>query len=268
MYRSGLAVGYNGDVKVISLQSGSNGNCIYVESGEARLLLDAGISGKQAELRLAAHGRSVRDVTALLISHDHSDHAGRMGIFHRKFGLGVCVTDATLSAARAKMSIGEIGQVRSFRAGDVLTFADLTVRTIPTPHDGVDGVAFVLDDGRRRLGVLTDLGHPFPGLGELITDLDAVVLESNYDPDMLEWGPYPPFLKQRIRGPHGHLSNAESAELVRHWASPKLQWVCLAHLSQQNNEPELALAEHQRTVGRELPITVASRYEVGQVLEV
>jgi phosphoribosyl 1,2-cyclic phosphodiesterase len=255
-------------MKVITLQSGSNGNCIYVEAGGCRLLVDAGISGKQAELRLAEHGRSIRDVDAVLISHDHSDHAKCIGVFQRKFSLPVYVTAKTLGAAQSRQALGELGEVRPFVAGDRLALDGLSVQTIPTPHDGIDGVAFVLDDGRRRLGVLTDLGHPFAGLGEVIASLDAVLLESNYDPEMLAGGVYPEFLKRRIAGLGGHISNDESAELIKAWASPKLQWVCLAHLSEQNNDPDLALAAHRRTVGESLEMIVASRYRVGDVLEV
>jgi phosphoribosyl 1,2-cyclic phosphodiesterase len=255
-------------MKVISLQSGSNGNCIYVEAGQCRLLFDAGISAKQAELRLAGHGRSIRDVDAVLISHDHTDHARGIGVFQRKFGIPVYATGATLRAAQAHLALGDLGEIRPFRAGDKLKLAGLSVQTIPTPHDGADGVAFVLDDGRRRLGILTDLGHPFAGLGETIATLDAAVLESNYDPDMLDCGPYPEFLKRRIRGPRGHLSNDESAGLVKAWASRRFQWACLAHLSEQNNEPNLALGVYRRAVGQTLAIAVASRYRAGDVLEV
>jgi phosphoribosyl 1,2-cyclic phosphodiesterase len=255
-------------MKVISLQSGSNGNCIYVEAGQCRLLLDAGLSAKQAELRLAGHGRSIRDVDALLISHDHTDHARGIGVFQRKFGLSVHATPGTLRSAQSRLALGELGEVRPFRAGDALKLPGLSVQTIPTPHDGTDGVAFVLDDGRRRLGILTDLGHPFAGLGEMIATLDAVVLESNYDPDMLACGPYPEFLKRRIAGLRGHLSNDESAGLVKAWASPRLQWACLAHLSEQNNDPDLALGVYRRVVGRSLALVVASRYRAGDVLEV
>lgn len=255
-------------MKVISLQSGSNGNCIYVEAGQCRLLFDAGISAKQAELRLAEHGRNIRDVDAVLISHDHTDHARGIGVFQRKFGLPVYATPATLRAARAKFDLGPLGEVRPFRAGDTLKLPGLSVQTIPTPHDGADGSAFVLDDSRRRLGILTDLGHPFAGLGEVLATLDAVVLESNYDPDMLDCGPYPEFLKRRIAGLRGHLSNDESAGLVKAWASPRLQWACLAHLSEQNNDPSLAVAAYRRAVGKALALVVASRYRAGDVLEV
>lgn len=259
-------------MRVISLQSGSNGNCIYVESGGTALLLDAGISGRQTETRLACHGRDICGVSGVVISHDHADHVRCMGIYQRKFGLPIWVTAPTLRAAQASHGIGELSDVRAFAAGQTLRFGGLAVETIPTPHDGADGVAFVVDDGRRRVGVLTDLGHVFDGLAAVIASLDAVLLESNYDPDMLEHGPYPAHLKARIRGPHGHLSNDEAAELLASAAAPRMQWACLAHLSEQNNEPSVAMRTHRRILGEsragELPLLVASRYRVGDVLEV
>jgi phosphoribosyl 1,2-cyclic phosphodiesterase len=143
----------------------------------------------------------------------------------------------------------------------------LAVETIPTAHDAVDGVAFVIDDGRRRLGILTDLGHVFDGLEEVVSSLHAVILESNYDPDMLDGGAYPEFLKQRIRGPEGHISNVEAAELLA-CSGRRLQWACLAHLSEKNNQPKVARRTHRELLCNRFPIHIASRYEATDVLEV
>jgi phosphoribosyl 1,2-cyclic phosphodiesterase len=244
---------------VLSLQSGSNGNCIYVETRGIRLLFDAGISGKQAETRLAQYDRDIRQVDALVVSHDHSDHTRSIGIFQRKFDLPVYLTPDTLDAVQANRA-QVTGQTHLFDAGSPLVFGNVTVETIPTPHDGVDGVAFVVDDGRSRLGILTDLGHPFPELDAVVASLDAILIESNYDPDMLDHGPYPPFLKRRIRGPGGHLSNNEAAELL-HRSGSRLHWACLGHLSEHNNRPELALCTHRHLLGSSFPLHVASRYE-------
>jgi phosphoribosyl 1,2-cyclic phosphodiesterase len=252
---------------VISLQSGSNGNCIYVEADGRKLLFDAGISGSRAQQRLARHGRDVADVDALLISHDHVDHSRSMGIFHRKFGLPIYVTAKTYRAA-SRYGLGKIDDPNHFTSGETLHFGTVTVETIATPHDGADGVAFVVDDGRRRLGILTDLGHVFDELESIVRSLDAVLLESNYDPDMLANGPYPDFLKQRIEGPGGHLSNVEAADVLRSNASGRLKWVCLAHLSADNNTPALALKTHRRILGKHLPLLVATRQEATEVLDV
>ena len=246
-------------MQVISLQSGSNGNCIYVESGDVRLLFDAGISGRQIQQRLARHGRDVGGVHAVVISHDHVDHSRSLGILQRKFRLPVYVTEKTLTGGQSRAALGEIDEVRHFHARATLRFGHVAVETIPTPHDGADGVAFVVDDGKCRLGILTDLGHVFGELEAVIRSLDAVLLESNYDPAMLADGPYPPWLQQRIRGPGGHLSNVEAAELLLAAASPRMKWTCLAHLSHNNNTPELALRTHRQVLGRRLPLSVATR---------
>lgn len=187
-------------MEVITLQSGSNGNCIYVETSGVRLLFDAGISGVQAEKRLAAHGRDIRNVDALIISHDHSDHTSGMGVFQRKFGIPIHVSKKTLQTTMQKSRIGLIENVEHFRSGSTLHFGQVQVETICTPHDASDSVAFIVDDGVSRLGILTDIGHLYQELEFVMSTLDAVILESNYDPRMLHDGPYPEQLKKRISG--------------------------------------------------------------------
>lgn len=245
----------------ISLQSGSSGNCTYVEAGGARLLFDAGICGVQAQRRLAAFGRDIRDVDALIISHDHADHVRCAGVYHRKYGLPLYITSRTLDASLGRHGLGRLGEVNFFPPGGTIEvcgeLGGASVLTVPTPHDGTEGVAFVVASGGKRLGILTDLGHVFDGLLPLVSSLDAVFMESNYDPDMLARGPYPAFLKRRIQGPEGHISNAEAAALLR--AAPGLKWACLSHLSANNNDPGLALRTHRRVLGPGLPLYAASR---------
>jgi phosphoribosyl 1,2-cyclic phosphodiesterase len=256
-------------MKAISLQSGSSGNCIYVETGGVKLLFDAGIAGVQAEERLAAHGRDIRSVNAVIISHDHSDHIRHAGVLQRKYGLPVYVTPATLAAAAARCALGKMHDVRHFRSHDRLRFGEVTVHAIPTPHDGADGSAFVVEAGGKRLGIMTDLGHVFEDLIRLVSSLDAVFLESNYDPDMLSRGPYPVYLKQRIKGPRGHISNIEAAEVLhRASAGNRLQWACLAHLSEQNNHPDVALRTHREVMADTLTLYVADRYKVSDIFTV
>ena len=254
-------------MRVISLQSGSNGNCVYVEADGVKLLFDAGISGIQVQDRLAIHGRATEGIDAVLISHDHIDHSRSMGILHRKFGLPVYATAKTYGAAK-RYAVGEIEDMRHFAAGETLRFGKVTVETIPTPHDAEDGVVFVVDDGKHRLGIMTDLGHVFDGLADVIASLDAVLLESNYDPEMLANGSYPEWLKERIAGPAGHISNIEAAELLLASASKRMTWACLGHLSQDNNTPELALETHRKILGDRLTLFVATRYEVSEVMEI
>lgn len=229
-------------------------------------MFDAGISGKQAELKLRSRGREIRDVDALIISHDHRDHMATAGIFQRKFGLPIYVTEPTLAAGNQRHSLGTLSNVNHFRSGQTLEFDGVSIETIPTPHDGADGNGFIVVAEGKRLGILTDLGHVFPGLDDAISSLDAVFLESNYDHAMLDGGYYPAFLKARIKGSGGHLSNIESAELLEKHGQG-LQWACLAHLSQDNNTIQLAMETHRKVLGKKLPIKVATRYETSEVFK-
>lgn len=248
----------------IPLQSGSSGNSIYVEAGGVRLLFDAGISGVQAEKRLRMHGRDIRSVDALIVSHDHSDHISNCGVFHRKFQIPVHVGERTFEAAAGSMRLGEIGELIHYRPGETLDFGGVRVETLPTAHDGVEGSAFVVVADQQRLGILTDLGHAFEGLGHTISSLDAVLIESNYDPRMLDEGPYPEFVKARIRGDRGHLSNHEAARLLRDHGI-NLRWACLAHMSENNNHPGVAMRCHMEAVEGRFPLYTASRRECSGV---
>ncbi|MGB0714837.1 MAG: MBL fold metallo-hydrolase [Phycisphaerae bacterium] len=247
-----------------SLQSGSNGNSIYVEAGAAdktvRLLFDAGITGAQSMKRMAVHQRSIRDVDAVLISHNHGDHVRYAGVLQRKFGLPLVMTEKTQDAIHT--NLGKLSDVRHFESGESMTFGDVAVHTIRTPHDASDGVAFIVEHEEARLGIFTDLGHPFPGLLEALKSVDAAYLESNYDPTMLRNGYYPPELQARITGPGGHLSNAEAAQLVYDCGSSKPEWIALSHLSQDNNTPHIAEQTHRQILGDDFNVYHAPRYQV------
>ncbi len=248
-----------------SLQSGSNGNCIYVETEDARLLFDAGISGSTAQLRLARHGRDIQDVQALIISHNHTDHVRCAGVFHRKFHLPIFISHGSWQAAKSGM--GKVDNVTCFAGGEVLQFGNTRVATIPTPHDGREGVAFVIQHKKEKLGIFTDLGHRFAGIEEWIADLDGLYLESNYDPQMLAQGPYPPWLQRRIAGQGGHISNGEAAEMIRDCGS-RIKLVILAHLSEHNNHPELALQTFRKVLSDRFPVCLASRYDGSDMFEI
>ena len=247
-------------MEVISLQSGSAGNCIFVRSGDTRLLFDAGISGRTAELRLAQYGYDIRDCAGVVISHEHCDHISGIGTFHRRFGLPVYASSRTWNATRAKPSTGCVENPKNFAPGKPFQIGSLRIETIRTPHDAIEGVCFVIEDleSGKRFGLLTDLGHVFSGLRKVIDGLDAVLIESNYDDAMLRRGPYPKRLKDRISGNRGHISNADAAELLDKCAA-QLQWVCLGHLSAENNTPDVALSTHREKYGDRFPIFCADR---------
>jgi len=259
-------------MRIVSLQSGSNGNCIYVETPSTRLLFDAGISGARAKERLAQHGIDIRDVDALLVTHDHWDHATNMGVFHRKFNIPVWVTGITYKTVLRKKPPGHIANLNPFVSGETFRIGDATIETIRTPHDAADGVAFIIDDGRVRFGIMTDLGHATADLREAVRSLDAVLLESNYDPESLQNCTYSGETKARISGKGGHLSNFDAARLLEA-ARSRLQWACLGHISQESNTHQLVLETHRRILrnslsfGITLPLYIASRYGMSEMFE-
>jgi phosphoribosyl 1,2-cyclic phosphodiesterase len=231
------------------------------------LLVDAGLSPTQVEQRLAVHGISPDSLHGILISHNHSDHVRYAASCSAKFGVPLFVTRPTLTASKSAVSPRECREVEFFRAGDSLKLGALRVETVGTPHDAVDGVVFVIDDGVHRLGICTDLGHVFADLRSLVAGVDGLFLENNFDEQMLENGRYPQFLKRRIRGPGGHISNREAAELVARHASSRLQWLCLAHLSDKNNTAAKALQANREALGSALPIHVTSRHRAIEKLQ-
>ncbi|MHC4470353.1 MAG: MBL fold metallo-hydrolase [Planctomycetota bacterium] len=243
-------------MRTVALASGSNGNAIHVETTGARLLFDAGLPARALAARAEAVGVDLDRVDALILSHNHWDHSSGAGVAHRRFGMPVMATTGTWSAVAHR--VGKVREARTFRAGETLSFGTTRVETIPTPHDGRDGVAFVVEDGGTRLGVLTDLGHPFERLREAVSTLDGAYLEANYDARMLWSGPYPHYLKERIAGPGGHLSNRECVELVEE-AGERLRLLVLCHLSGENNSPEVALRAAGSLASAGVEVRIAGR---------
>ncbi len=248
-------------MEVITLQSGSSGNCVFVRSGDTCVLFDAGISGSKAEASLAEFGYDIRDCQALVLSHEHCDHICGVGAIHRKFGLPVYANLRTWNATRAKPSTGCIGSPNHFVSGEPFEIGSLRIGPLRTPHDAIEGVCFVIEDinSGQRFGLLTDLGHVFSDLRKVISSLDAVLLESNYDDAMLRHGSYPQRLKDRISGKRGHISNDDAARLLDKCCPSQLQWVCLGHLSAHNNSPEVALATHRERYGGRFQLFCADR---------
>jgi phosphoribosyl 1,2-cyclic phosphodiesterase len=259
-------------VKFTILGSGSAGNCAYVETTEARVLVDAGFSPRQIRQRLATIGRTPENLTAILITHEHSDHiAGLIGIadkFHIPVYCNRDTQDATIWALKAKLTgkkyadLDEAGSAdqlkakldwRLFQTGDHFELNDLLIETFQIPHDAQDPVGFLLRTAGGNIGFATDLGHTTKLVLERIRAANVLVLESNHDVKMLQecprrsWG-----LKQRILGRHGHLSNLAAAEAAAHIMSAGLRHLYLAHLSRECNKPELAehvMAEQLHHIG-------------------
>ena len=226
-------------VKLTILGSGSAGNCAYVETGEARVLVDAGLSPRQIRQRLAGIGRAPENLTAILVTHEHSDHIqGLVGIAG-KLGIPVYCNRATKDEIEFQLKARL--DYRLFATGGSFEIADVVVDTFTIPHDAQDPVGFLLRTAVGNLGFVTDLGHVTKLVLERIRAANALVLEANHDVKMLQDCPRRPWsLKQRILGRHGHLSNAAAAEAVQEIMSAGLRHLYLAHLSRECNRPELA----------------------------
>ncbi len=233
-------------MKVCLLASGSKGNAILVESGKTRLLIDAGLSAKQIRKRLELVGVDVESLTALLITHEHSDHVRGLGPLVRQLDLPVYLqTDL----ARALPDIGKAECVREFVDGDAFAIDDLVVRPFSITHDSLAPVGFTLTGEDGKVGIATDLGIVTRLVTDCLQDCRVLVVETNHDEEMLRDGPYPWRLKQRVRSHHGHLSNRDGCGLLNSLVWPGLETVFLGHLSETNNRPELALQEAARVLG-------------------
>ncbi len=237
-------------MRFASLGSGSEGNALVIEAGTTRILLDCGFSLREASRRLARLGLMPDELSGVIVTHEHSDHAGGVFGLARRHGLGVWSTHGTLSALREYD--GEVAdglQVTVIQGGEGFSVGDLAFLPFTVPHDAREPVQFVAFDGVRRLGVLTDVGCTTPHLEKTLSGCNALVLEANHDAEMLRTGQYPPALKARIAGRLGHLDNSASAAILSALDRSRLQHVLAAHVSKHNNTPALARAALTSALG-------------------
>ncbi len=238
-------------LRFASLGSGSKGNCLVAEAGATRVLIDCGLKLRDTEQRLARLGLAAGDITAILVTHEHGDHAGCAFDFAAAHSVTLYLTYGTLSALKDEGKVLEGVKTVLIDSKKTLPVGDLEVHPFTVPHDAREPVQFVISDGVSKLGVLTDIGASTAHVEETLSGLDALVLECNYDADMLWGGAYPQWLKQRIAGPFGHLDNLQSERLLRALDRSRLKHIVAAHLSQQNNRPDLARAALARAMGCE-----------------
>ena len=225
-------------IRFASIGSGSEGNGLVVESGTTRVLVDCGFNISETEKRLARLGLAPDDLAAILITHEHDDHAGGVARLARRYEIPVYLTYGTLNAMGAQGAM--IPRFTLIDAHFPFVVGDLEIHPYPVPHDAREPSQFVFSDGDNRLGLLTDAGATTPHIERMLSGIDALVLECNHDIELLMNGPYPPSLKRRISGRLGHLDNATAARIVGGIDCSRLQHFVAAHLSAQNNTPELA----------------------------
>lgn len=239
-------------MRFIPLASGSQGNATVVEFGATRLLVDAGLAARELAKRLEEIGIEPESIAAILLSHEHQDHVRGAQRFSQRFNVPVAASWDTIAGMdRAPQAFA--GWIE-LPVGRQVEIGDAVVASFPVPHDAAAPVGFVMEDGRFRVGVATDLGHATPEIAERLGGCDVLMIESNHDSLLLRDGPYPWRLKDRVSGRLGHLSNAEAASLIKHAVDDRCRCVVLAHLSEKNNTPELARTSALRALrarGRE-----------------
>lgn len=226
-------------LKICVLASGSRGNSIFVGCPGTRVLLDAGLAATDIAERMALIGERPEELDAVILTHEHTDHVQGAGVISRRHGVPIYVNPMTFEAASA--GLGKLERVTFFETGQGIHINGLQIEPFSLPHDARDPVGFVLKWEGRKVSAVTDLGSITHLVREKSEGSDLLILEFNHDPGMLIEGPYPWSLKQRIKSRLGHLSNEESAKLLRQVAHGDLRHVFLAHISEHNNHPELAL---------------------------
>ena len=227
-------------MRFASLGSGSDGNGLIVESGITRVLVDCGFRLSETIKRLARVGLDPSDLAAILVTHEHDDHGGGVARLARRYDIPVYLTYGTLAALGPRSAM--MPRVSLIDSHTPFMIGDLEIHPFPVPHDAREPSQFVFSDGDRRLGLLTDTGDSTPHIERMLSGIDALMLECNHDLELLMSGPYPPMLKQRISGRLGHLDNGTAARIVGGIDCSRLQHFIAAHLSAQNNTPELARA--------------------------
>lgn len=223
-----------------SLYSGSSGNSLFVESENTKLLVDAGVSSKKIEEALANLEIDPTSIDGILITHEHSDHVQGLGTFAKKFNLPVFVNEKTLDAMpKQKEKISE-KNIKLFNINEKFEIGDLKVKPFSIPHDAANPCGFNIFKDDKKISIATDIGHMTNGILKNLEDSIFIMLESNYDPEVLKYSKYPYQLKTRIAGPDGHLSNELAGKTISYLLNSGLKQAVLGHLSKQSNFPELA----------------------------
>ncbi|MDD2798691.1 MAG: MBL fold metallo-hydrolase [Bacteroidales bacterium] len=256
------------ELQFLSLASGSSGNCYFLGNSEYGILIDAGIGIKTIKKTLKDNNIPFENIIALFVTHDHADHIKSAGIIGEKLFIPVYSTEDIHSGMNKNYSMTEkiYASKRIIRKNEVIEIRDLKITPFEVPHDGTDNVGYSIEYKGRKFVFATDLGHIPHDVATYLAEADFMVLEANYDHEMLKNGRYSQFLKDRVSSSHGHMDNHDTAEYIANNYVEKLQYIFLCHLSQHNNHPELAfktveykLAEKNIKIGKDVQLVVLKR---------
>lgn len=238
-------------LKFISFGSGSCGNCYYIYTDDYGIIIDIGVGMRKLKKYFIDYGLSIKNVRYILVTHDHADHVKSVGSFSSTYSVPVYATEAVHLGIKKNYCVGKKVSdeyARHINKGETLRLDDFEITPFGVPHDSMDNVGYKIKYGDVTFCLMTDVGHITEEMTQIIKEADYLVIEANHDEEMLKNGPYPEFLKARVAGDNGHLSNKSCALALKAYATPHLKHVWLCHLSQENNHPELA----RKTVELEL----------------
>jgi phosphoribosyl 1,2-cyclic phosphodiesterase len=251
-------------VFITSLNSGSNGNCYYIGNDTEAILVDAGISCREIERRMKRLGLLMEKIKAVFVSHEHSDHIKGLPVLVKKYQLPVYITPMTMRSGGLNF---EENLLKNFIAHEPVSIGGLSVTAFPKFHDASDPYSFIVSCNHICIGIFTDIGAPCIHLKKYFKQCHAAFLEANYDEEMLEKGGYPIYLKNRIRGGKGHLSNKQALELFMTYKSDFMSHLLLSHLSKNNNSAEL-VQQLFNAHAENVKVIIASRYEETEVFHI
>lgn len=260
---------------MMTIRSGSNANCVYIQNGSYGILVDVGAGIRTVEKALAEVGRSPREIAAIFITHEHSDHIAGLAALTKKYPIPIFANDATAEAICLRYPELDPDLFVSLPTGRSAVCPDLEVSSFKTSHDAAESVGYTITDGRKKISIATDLGVMTETVLQHIRQSDAILLESNYDEDMLRFGSYPPPLKQRILSRSGHLSNEDCSVTAALLAEQGTSRIILGHISIQNNTADLAYSVTQKAMeeknirpNEDVQLSLAPRKEQSDLWEV
>ena len=257
--------------KFCNLYSGSSGNCSFIETDKTKILVDCGVSFKKIKEGLESINQDIHDIDAVLITHEHSDHIKGLGVLSKNIDVPIYANKKTLDEIEKKYFISS---TKPFVTDELFEINDLKILPFSIPHDAADPVGFTINHKNKKISLATDIGHVENKLYKNLNESSFVLLESNYEPDMLKSSSYPYSLKHRILGPEGHLSNEDASNVIKTLVNNGLNNIMLGHLSKENNFPELA---YQTTVNEliecnvdidKLQLSVADREKINNIIDI
>ena len=256
-------------LKFCSLYSGSSGNSSLVQSKDINILIDAGVSGKKIVDALASINVGIENISAILITHEHIDHTQSIATLSKKFDIPVYANKKTWEAMKDKKDKISDKNICYFNNNRPFALNDITILPFDIPHDAANPCGFTISDSNSKVSIATDIGHMTTSILDNIKNSNFLLLEANYEPDVLKCSSYPFHLKERIASPVGHLSNIEAGKTINYLADFGVKNIMLGHLSKENNFPELAYKSVLEQIeNKELTLNVASRFEPSEFFEV